>query len=118
MKILSLLTVSLILAGTSLAAARAVAISNARSVGVTGPALEKGTVVFSAGKITAVGSTVSVPAGAQIIDGTGKTVYPGLVDGLTTIGLTEIASISGSVDTSEVGEINPHAKAWVAVNPH
>ena len=118
MRIPSLLTVTLILAGTSPAADRAVAIKNARIVTVTGQALEKGTVIFSGGRITAVGSTVSVPAGAQIIDGTGKTVYPGLVDGLTSVGLTEIASISGSVDTSEVGDINPHAKAWVAVHPH
>ena len=53
-----------------------------------------------------------------MIDAAGKTLYPGLVDGLTTLGLTEIGSVAGSVDTTEVGDVNPHAKAWVAVHPH
>src|SRR6185436_5040953 len=47
-----------------------------------------------------------------------QTVYPGLVDGLTTLGLTEIGSVPGSVDVEETGDVNPHAKAWIAVNPH
>jgi imidazolonepropionase-like amidohydrolase len=45
-------------------------------------------------------------------------VYPGLIDGLTTLGLTEIGSVPGMVDTTEVGDMNPHARAWVAVHAH
>jgi imidazolonepropionase-like amidohydrolase len=53
-----------------------------------------------------------------VIDASGKTVYPGLIDGLTTIGLVEIGQgASGTVDTTETGDVNPHAKAWVAVHP-
>ena len=89
-----------------------------RVVPVSGPPIEKGIVVVSGGKIAAVGADVAVPAGATVIDTTGQTVYPGLIDGLTTLGLTEIGSVAGSVDTTEVGDINPHAKAWVALNPH
>jgi hypothetical protein len=37
------------------------------------------------------------PGGATLIDGTGRTVYPGLIDGLTTLGLTGIGSVAGSV---------------------
>jgi imidazolonepropionase-like amidohydrolase len=100
------------------ASAQDVAIRDARIVRVDGPTIEKGTVVVSGGRIAAVGADVAVPAGATVIDGTGKTLYPGLIDALTTLGLTEIGSVAGSVDTTEVGDVNPHAKAWVAVHPH
>jgi len=66
----------------------------------------------------AVGADVAVPPAATVIDGSGQTVYPGLIDGLTTLGLTEIGSVAGSVDVAEIGDVNPHAKAWIAVNPH
>ena len=94
------------------------AITGARIVTVSGPVIEKGTVVISGGKIAALGADVAAPAGATVIDATGRTVYPGLIDGLTTLGLTEIGSVAGSVDVTETGDVNPHAQAWVAVNPH
>jgi len=46
------------------------AIRNARIVTVTGPVIERGTVVIANGKIAAVGASVQVPAGAKVIDGT------------------------------------------------
>ena len=73
--------------------------------------IEKGTIVLSGGKIVAVGGTsAAIPGVASVIDATGQTVYPGLVDGLTTLGLTEISSVPGSVDTTETGDVNPHAR--------
>ncbi|HKG80544.1 MAG TPA: hypothetical protein VKA78_14015, partial [Pyrinomonadaceae bacterium] len=54
------------------------AIRNARIVTVSGPDIENGTVVIRDGKIEAVGTNVSVPAGAQTIDGHGLFVYPGM----------------------------------------
>src|SRR5919201_3641579 len=78
----------------------AVAITGGRVVTVSGPAIERGTVLIAGGKIAAVGAEVTVPEGATVIDATGRTVYPGLVDGLTTLGLSEIASVPGSVDTT------------------
>ena len=99
-------------------APRTIAIRGARVVTVSGPVIEKGTIVLSGGKIAAVGADAAVPAGAEVIDGTGKTVYPGLINGLTTLGLTEISSVPGSVDTTETGDINPQARAWLAVQPH
>jgi hypothetical protein len=95
-----------------------VAIVGARIVTVDGPAIEKGTLVLANGKIAAVGPAVTPPANARIIDGTGKTVYPGLVDALNQIGLAEIQSVPGSMDTTEVGDVNPQARTWVALNPH
>src|SRR6185295_13021049 len=82
------------------------AIRNARIVPVTGPVIEKGTVVISKGKITAVGENVSVPQGATSIDATGLSVYPGMIDAGSELGLTEIGSVAGSVDTTEIGDNN------------
>src|SRR5918995_5145835 len=95
------------------------AIRNARIVTVSGPDIENGTVVIRDGKIEAVGTNVSVPSGAQTIDGTGLSVYPGMIDAGTNMGLVEVPQgASGTVDTSEVGDLNPNAKAITAVNPH
>lgn len=106
------------LAATAAAEEAPFAIVGARVVTVSGPTLEKATVLVSGGRIVAVGAEVPVPEGAETIDGTGQTLYPGLIDGLTVLGLTEIGSVPGSVDVSEVGDVNPHARAWVALQPH
>jgi imidazolonepropionase-like amidohydrolase len=96
-----------------------IAIRNARIVTVSGPDIERGTVVIRDGKIEAVGANVSVPAGAQTIDGSGLSVYPGMIDAGTNMGLVEVPQgANGTVDLSEVGDLNPNAKAIIAVNPH
>lgn len=84
---------------------------------VTGPAIERGTILFDNGKITAVGSDVTVPASAEVINADGKHVYPGLISADTYIGLTEIGAVRASNDRSETGRINPNVKAEVAFNP-
>ena len=99
-------------------AAQTHAITNARIVPVTAPVIERGNVIIRDGKIAAVGAKVAVPAGANKIDATGLSVYPGWVDAYTSVGLSEISSVRGSVDTAELGPFNPQAMAWVAVNPH
>ena len=97
----------------------AFAIRNARIVTVSGPDIENGTVIIRDGKIEAVGANVSVPAGAQTIDGNGLSVYPGMIDAGTNMGLVEVPQgANGTVDTAEVGDLNPNAKAIIAVNPH
>ena len=95
------------------------AIRNARIVTVSGPDIENGTVVIRDGKIEAVGAMVNVPANAQTIDGRGLSVYPGMIDAGTNMGLVEVPQgANGTVDLSEVGDFNPNAKAIIAVNPH
>ena len=64
------------------------AIQGARIVPVAGAPVDNGTVVFRDGVITAVGATVTIPPGALIIAGKGLTVYPGLIDMGSTVGLT------------------------------
>jgi imidazolonepropionase-like amidohydrolase len=63
------------------------AITNAKIVTVSGPVIERGTVVMRDGLIANVGEKVSAPADARVIDGTGLTVYPGLFDSNTNLGL-------------------------------
>ena len=95
------------------------AIRNARVVTVSGADIARGTVVISGGKIQAVGADAAVPAGAQVIDGTGLTVYPGMMDGGTSMGLAEIGQgAAATVDVSEIGSFNPNAKAVYGINPH
>jgi amidohydrolase family protein len=63
------------------------AIKGARIVPVSGPPIANGTIVISKGIIQAVGANVSIPAEARVIDGTGMTIYPGLIDAGTDVGL-------------------------------
>jgi imidazolonepropionase-like amidohydrolase len=94
-------------------------IRNARIVTVSGPDIENGSLLIRNGKIEAVGASVVAPAGAEEINAQGLSVYPGMIDLGTSIGLTEIGSgAPGTVDTTEVGDLNPNAQSIVAVNPH
>jgi imidazolonepropionase-like amidohydrolase len=95
-----------------------VAIRNATIVPVTSAPIARGTIVFANGVITAIGTNVDVPAGAMVIDGAGLFVYPGMIDSGSSVGLLEMDSVAGTVDTAELGEINPNAQAAVAINPH
>ena len=54
---------------------------------VTNGVIENGTIVFENGVITAVGVDVTIPAGARVVDVTGKHIYPGLIDAYTTVGI-------------------------------
>jgi len=98
---------------------RPVAIVGAEIHPVSGPMIPHGTIVFAGGKILAVGAAaiVSVPADAERVDGAGKRVYPGLIDAFTQVGLSEVSSVRATVDSREIGTINPNARAQVAFNP-
>jgi imidazolonepropionase-like amidohydrolase len=65
------------------------AITNARIFTVSGPVIERGTVVIRNGLIASVGAQVTAPADARVIDGTGLNVYPGLIDANTTLGIPQ-----------------------------
>ena len=94
-------------------------ILNARIVTVNGPEIEKGSVLISGGKIAQVGANVYSPAGAKEIDGTGLTVYPGMIDLGTNMGLVEVPTgAPGTVDAQELGDMNPNAAAIWSVNAH
>ena len=88
-----------------------VAIVGGKLLTVSHGVIENGTVILTNGKITAIGPTASTPtpAGAQVFDAKGMTVYPGLFDAETHLGLTEVESDENSTDLVETSdEIEPH----------
>jgi imidazolonepropionase-like amidohydrolase len=79
--------------------------------------IENGVLVISAGKIAAIGAanSVKVPKDAQVIDVTGMTVYPGLIDSESYLGLTEISAEGSTNDLIETSdEIMPHMHVYDA----
>ena len=95
------------------------AITNVRIVTVSGPVIENGTLVIAGGKIAAAGAGVSVPSGAERIDGKGLSVYPGMIDAGTALGMAEIPlGANATVDNAEIGTMNANAKAITGINPH
>jgi imidazolonepropionase-like amidohydrolase len=68
---------------------------------------------------SAVGASVNIPASAEKIDGKGLSVYPGMIDAGTNLGLAEIGQgANATMDVAETGTQNANAKAILAVNPH
>lgn len=86
----------------------------------TGEVIENGTVIFSEGKIISVGKSSEIKSdksGSEIIDVTGKQVYPGLIFPNTSIGLVEIGGgVEVATDNREIGDLNPNVRAIVAYN--
>ena len=82
-----------------------------------GKVVENGTIKIVDGKIAEVGTNVSVPAGTtDVVDATGKHVYPGLILATSTLGLGEINSVRATQDSREIGDMNPNVRALVAYN--
>ncbi len=95
------------------------AVVGARIVPVTGPVIESGTIVIRDGKIASISSGTSVPSGAERIDGKGLSVYPGMIDAFTRMGLAEIPQgANATMDVNETGSMNANAKAITGINPH
>ena len=95
------------------------AIVGARIVTVSGAVIDNGTVVLKDGKIESVAPGTSVPNGAERIDGRGLSVYPGMIDAATGLGLAEIGQgANATMDIAEIAPNNANAKAYLAVNPH
>ena len=66
---------------------RTFAIRGAKVVTVSGPPMEDATVVLSRGIIVAVGKGAAIPPDAWVVDGKGLTVYPGLIDAFSDVGI-------------------------------
>lgn len=92
------------------------AIRGAEIFPIAGAPIEHGVLVMRDGKIAAVGADAPVPADAQVIDGSGLQVYPGMFDPVTQVGLEEVEAVRATVDTNETGEFNPDVTAATAFN--
>jgi hypothetical protein len=86
----------------------------------TGEVIENGLVAFTSGKIIFVGKSVDYKAdknGMDVIDVSGKQVYPGLIFPNTSLGLIEIGGgVDVTVDDREIGDLNPDVRAIAAYN--
>lgn len=92
-------------------------IRGARIVTLAGAPIEKGTLVIRDGRISEVGPDVAVPAEAEIIEAEGLEVYPGIMDAISQLGLTEVGAVPVTNDTVELGDFNPQIRAATAVHP-
>ena len=79
--------------------------------------IESGSILIREGRIVEIGDDIAAPAGASVVDASGLDVYPGMMDSVSQLGLTEIGAVSATVDTVELGEMNPHLKAATAIHP-
>ncbi len=86
----------------------------------TGTIIENGAILFSGGKIKALGRAGELTAGtdgAEVIDTRGKHIYPGLIFPNTSVGLVEIGSgVEVATDNRETGDLNPNVRAIAAYN--
>jgi hypothetical protein len=94
------------------------ALTNATVETVTNGTCENCTVIIRDGKIESVGPIAAIPPDAEVVDCKGMTIYPGMVDSGTRLGLQEIESISVTQDYNEMGELTPEMDALTAVNPN
>jgi len=93
---------------TTTADERVVAITGGRVVPVVGEPVEGGTVLIRGGVVEAVGeaSAVEVPAGARVVDATGRWVLPGFVEAHGHVGIHEEANGPAGNDTNEMTDPN------------
>jgi len=92
----------------------AVLVKNA-TVWTSGPQgrIENADLLVQAGKVVKVGKALTAPAGAVVIDATGKHVTPGLIDPHTHSGVTSVNE-SGFAIVPEVqmGDVITHNNIW------
>ena len=104
---------SLLLISGSVSAQESVLISNARLVIGDGSVIENGSLLFEDGAISAVGDgAINAPDGARVIDGSGRTVIPALIDGHTHLGYQSSHDWGGHNYSPENLRDNLEQYAW------
>lgn len=106
----------LLATGLNLAVAQPLVLSGATVHPVNGEPIANGMVLIRDGLIEAVGTDIEIPDDAEVIELDGLQLYPGFVHPATQLGLTEIASVPGTVDTAEMGSINAALRVESSVN--
>ncbi len=112
-----LIVVAFVLPTIARAQDRPIALKGGKLLTVTHGTIENGVLVIENGKIAAVGAAASLklPRDARVVDVTGMTVYPGLIDSETNLGLTEISAEQSTNDLIENSdEIMPHMHIYDA----
>ena len=110
-------------------AAQTIAITEATIYPVSGPKIERGTVLVRDGRIVALGADVAIPGDARRIDGRGKVVTPGFFHAQSALGLgvgrslaaetdEEYTAIGGTTDGGQSGDINASFNVLAGVDPN
>lgn len=108
---------TLFLAAAGALPAQTVAITGATVYPVSSPKIENATILMQDGRITAIGPSVPVPAGAVRVDATGRWVTPGLIHAATTLGLSQVGSIAATNESEREGDIDASFNVADGLNP-
>lgn len=93
-------------------------IKNGKIFTATGEMLEQGSILIAEGKIKAIGTDLTVPAEADVIDAQGRLVMPGLIDAHTHMGIMELVIGYAGYDNNEMDDpISPQLRGIDCVNP-
>ncbi len=80
-----------------------------------GTVIENSVLIFSEGKLTAVG-TATIPTQGKVIDATGKHIYPGFIAPVSTLGIGEVGALRQTRDFDEIGDFIPNIRSQIAYN--
>lgn len=94
-----------------------VLLKNATVHTVTNGVVEGTDVLISDGMIADMGKGLSSTT-ATVVDCSDHHIYPGFIDGGTTLALSEVSSVSVTNDFNEIGDYIPQMQALTAVNPN
>jgi imidazolonepropionase-like amidohydrolase len=88
---------------------------------VSGAVIEGGSMLIERGRIRAIAEAgATLPAAetgpTTVLDLRGRHVYPGFIAANSALGLVEVQAVRATIDTNEIGVINPNVRALVAVN--
>ncbi len=92
------------------------AITGATLHPVTGPDIEDGVLLVRGGRIAGMGRSLSIPAGARVIDATGKHVWPAMIELGANVGLLEIGAIAATDDQGDIGGNQPDLRVAASVH--
>src|SRR5690625_4752665 len=93
------------------------AITNVTIHTVSDGIIDNGVVLINGEMIEFVGKNAKITPDYQQINASGKHLYPGFMDAGTQLGLQEIGAVAVTRDQAELGEFNPHVRAFTAINP-
>jgi imidazolonepropionase-like amidohydrolase len=97
------LLLAILFAGDAFSQTTAITGATVHTVGPQGT-LENATIVLEGGRIAAIGTDIEVPADAERIDASGKTVTPGLISPIGQIGLSEVSAVADTNDALQQGD--------------
>jgi imidazolonepropionase-like amidohydrolase len=114
----ALIAATALLAFSATASAQSILIKGGRVITNAGAPIERGDVLITNGRVAAVGASLTAPAGATVVDATGKWVTPGVFAAMSEVGLSEISGSGAPNDASVSGPlVSAAADAGRAFDP-